>query len=239
MAPDPPGRLAPRVRDAAAAAPRDVRVPVRRRSSEAAMRATFPRSGRCGRSCRRSSGTSRRTRSGACCVSRGIEPRRRRRRHAGGSASGSDVGPARLAPRRWPVRDSPAWRSTDVDGVLLDIDGVLAVSWEPLPGAVEAMRWLRRAGICRSGSSRTRRPTRGATSPRRSRRRVRRRARRDRDGGRRDRLLPAERITRARACSCSPTATRARTSRASTSSTSEDADVVVLGGACDDFTYAP
>ena len=29
------------------------------------------------------------------------------------------------------------------DGVLLDIDGVLAVSWEPLPGAVEAVGWLR------------------------------------------------------------------------------------------------
>ena len=31
----------------------------------------------------------------------------------------------------------------DIDGVLLDIDGVLAVSWEPLPGAIEAIAWLR------------------------------------------------------------------------------------------------
>jgi HAD superfamily hydrolase (TIGR01458 family) len=31
----------------------------------------------------------------------------------------------------------------DIDGLLLDIDGVLAVSWEPLPGALEAMEWLR------------------------------------------------------------------------------------------------
>lgn len=30
---------------------------------------------------------------------------------------------------------------------LLDIDGVLVVSWEPLPGAVEALRALRRAGV--------------------------------------------------------------------------------------------
>jgi HAD superfamily hydrolase (TIGR01458 family) len=28
------------------------------------------------------------------------------------------------------------------DGVLLDIDGVLTVSWDPLPGAVETIRWL-------------------------------------------------------------------------------------------------
>lgn len=31
----------------------------------------------------------------------------------------------------------------DIDGVLLDIDGVLAISWEPLPGAVETLAWLR------------------------------------------------------------------------------------------------
>jgi len=30
-----------------------------------------------------------------------------------------------------------------VKGVLIDIDGVLVVSWEPLPGAVECLRWLR------------------------------------------------------------------------------------------------
>lgn len=29
------------------------------------------------------------------------------------------------------------------DGLLLDIDGVLVVSWEALPGAVEALAWLR------------------------------------------------------------------------------------------------
>jgi HAD superfamily hydrolase (TIGR01458 family) len=33
------------------------------------------------------------------------------------------------------------------NGVLLDIDGVLTVSWEPLPGAVEAIRWLQAEGI--------------------------------------------------------------------------------------------
>ena len=33
------------------------------------------------------------------------------------------------------------------DGVLLDIDGVLAVSWKPLPGAVDAVGRLRGSGI--------------------------------------------------------------------------------------------
>jgi HAD superfamily hydrolase (TIGR01458 family) len=34
-----------------------------------------------------------------------------------------------------------------IDGVLLDIDGVLAVSWEPLPGAIETLAWMRDRGI--------------------------------------------------------------------------------------------
>ncbi len=34
-----------------------------------------------------------------------------------------------------------------IDGVLLDIDGVLAVSWEPLPGAIETLAWIRDRGI--------------------------------------------------------------------------------------------
>jgi HAD superfamily hydrolase (TIGR01458 family) len=35
----------------------------------------------------------------------------------------------------------------DVDGLLLDMDGVLTVSWGPLPGAVEAVARLRAAGV--------------------------------------------------------------------------------------------
>jgi HAD superfamily hydrolase (TIGR01458 family) len=31
----------------------------------------------------------------------------------------------------------------DIDGLLLDIDGVLATSWQPLPGSLEAMAWFR------------------------------------------------------------------------------------------------
>jgi HAD superfamily hydrolase (TIGR01458 family) len=34
-----------------------------------------------------------------------------------------------------------------IEGLLLDIDGVLAVSWEPLPGAIDTMRRLRESGI--------------------------------------------------------------------------------------------
>jgi HAD superfamily hydrolase (TIGR01458 family) len=34
-----------------------------------------------------------------------------------------------------------------VHGVLLDIDGVLTVSWDPLPGAVDAVRAVRDAGL--------------------------------------------------------------------------------------------
>jgi HAD superfamily hydrolase (TIGR01458 family) len=34
-----------------------------------------------------------------------------------------------------------------IDGVLLDIDGVLAVSWHALPGAIDTIEWLRRQGM--------------------------------------------------------------------------------------------
>jgi HAD superfamily hydrolase (TIGR01458 family) len=34
-----------------------------------------------------------------------------------------------------------------VDGVLLDIDGVLTVSWRPLPGAAETIQWLSEHGV--------------------------------------------------------------------------------------------
>jgi HAD superfamily hydrolase (TIGR01458 family) len=34
-----------------------------------------------------------------------------------------------------------------VSGVLIDIDGVLTVSWKPLPGAAECLRWLGKKGV--------------------------------------------------------------------------------------------
>src|SRR5918994_4706968 len=35
----------------------------------------------------------------------------------------------------------------DVDALLLDIDGVLVTSWQPLPGAVETIAWLRKNDV--------------------------------------------------------------------------------------------
>jgi len=34
-----------------------------------------------------------------------------------------------------------------IDGILLDIDGVLVVSWEQIPGSAKTVRWLRDQGI--------------------------------------------------------------------------------------------
>ena len=35
----------------------------------------------------------------------------------------------------------------DVEAVLLDIDGVLVTSWQPLPGAAETLAWLRQNDV--------------------------------------------------------------------------------------------
>jgi HAD superfamily hydrolase (TIGR01458 family) len=48
---------------------------------------------------------------------------------------------------RQPKAGGTVRRMTDVQALLIDIDGVLAVSWKPLPGAVEAMERLRAAGL--------------------------------------------------------------------------------------------
>jgi HAD superfamily hydrolase (TIGR01458 family) len=42
--------------------------------------------------------------------------------------------------------DSPT-RRIDVRGLLVDIDGVLVTSWQPIPGAADALATCRRAGI--------------------------------------------------------------------------------------------
>jgi HAD superfamily hydrolase (TIGR01458 family) len=48
-------------------------------------------------------------------------------------------------PVRRPDRYRPGMES--VRAVLIDIDGVLTVSWQPLPGTVEALREIRAAGL--------------------------------------------------------------------------------------------
>jgi HAD superfamily hydrolase (TIGR01458 family) len=55
-----------------------------------------------------------------------------------------------------------------VRAVLLDIDGVLTVSWQPVPGSVAALEWLRAAGmplaLVTNTTSRTRQSMAGALS---------------------------------------------------------------------------
>ena len=125
---------------------------------------------------------------------------------------------------------------TAVDGLLLDIDGVLAVSWVPLPGAIEAMAWLRERIPFRLITNTT-------THTRRDLAATLRGAGFDVD--------PEEIVTAVTA-----TASHLREHHAggrafvlTDGSPGEDlagvslvddpgdADVIVIGGACDDFTY--
>jgi HAD superfamily hydrolase (TIGR01458 family) len=124
-----------------------------------------------------------------------------------------------------------------IDGLLLDIDGVLAVSWEPLPGARETMRRLRDDGV----------PFRLITN-------TTTKTRADLAGTLRDadfEVADEEIVTAVVA-----TAEYLRTTRPGSKVfvlsdgeatedledielvSVDDADVIVLGGACDDFTYA-
>jgi HAD superfamily hydrolase (TIGR01458 family) len=124
-----------------------------------------------------------------------------------------------------------------IDGVLLDMDGVLAMSWKPLPGAVETLARLRADRVPFLVVSNTTTHTRTAFAKTLS------------EAGLR--LEPDEIVTAAVG-----TASYLRRHHAganvfllSDGDPREDlegvrlvdappADVVVLGGACDDFTYA-
>lgn len=44
-------------------------------------------------------------------------------------------------------RTAGPFPTLDVDGLLLDVDGVLTISWRPIPGAPDAVAELRREGI--------------------------------------------------------------------------------------------
>jgi HAD superfamily hydrolase (TIGR01458 family) len=125
-----------------------------------------------------------------------------------------------------------------VDGLLLDIDGVLAVSWKPIPGSVRTIEWLRREGV----------PFRLVTNTTTyTRRRLAERLGRCGLDVRPDEIVTA----------VVATAEYLRTSHAGAKAfvlsdgdaagdldgvalvdNPDDADVVVLGGAGDDFSYA-
>lgn len=126
----------------------------------------------------------------------------------------------------------------DVDGLLLDIDGVLAVSWEPLPGAVETLAWLREEGIPFRLVTNTTTLTRADLT--------------DTLRGAGFDVSPEEIITAvvgtagylrghhpgARCFLLSDGNARGDLEGVELVETGEAADVVVVGGACDDFTYA-
>jgi HAD superfamily hydrolase (TIGR01458 family) len=125
---------------------------------------------------------------------------------------------------------------SDIDGVLLDIDGVLTVSWEPLPGAVEAIAWLRSNEVPFRLITNTTTKTRsdlGTTL---------------RDAGfdvRDDEVITAV-VATARYLRTQHAGARCFVLSDGDAGADlegielvdvDDADVVVLGGACEDFTY--
>ncbi len=125
----------------------------------------------------------------------------------------------------------------NVDGLLLDIDGVLVTSWEPLPGAIQTLEWLREHALPFRLITNTTTHTRAALAQTLN------------DAG--FAVEPREVVTAVAA-----TAGYLRTHHAgarvfllsdgdarddlegiSLVGPDEPADVVVIGGACDDFTY--
>ena len=125
----------------------------------------------------------------------------------------------------------------DIDGVLLDIDGVLAVSWEPLPGAIETIAWLRSNDVPFRLITNTTTKTRSDL------------ASTLRDAGfdvGDDELITAVVATAEYLRSNHAGARCFVLSDGDVTDDLEDvrfvdvdrADVIVLGGACDDFTYA-
>jgi HAD superfamily hydrolase (TIGR01458 family) len=126
----------------------------------------------------------------------------------------------------------------DVGGVLLDIDGVLAVSWEPIAGAIDTLAWLRAHAIPFRLITNTTTHTRDAL------------ATTLREAG--FEVVPADivtavastaeylrsRHTQARVFVLSDGDARADLDGVTLVGPGEPADVVVIGGACDEFSYA-
>jgi HAD superfamily hydrolase (TIGR01458 family) len=125
----------------------------------------------------------------------------------------------------------------NVDGLLLDIDGVLAVSWEALPGAVEALATFRERGIPFRLITNTTTQTRVVLSD------TLRRAGFDVTL---DDIVTAVNATAAYVRAHHPGGRAFVLSDGDATADLEgvelvdvdDADVIVLGGGCDDFTYA-
>ncbi len=127
-------------------------------------------------------------------------------------------------------------RSTGIDGVLLDVDGVLAISWEPLPGAVETLGWMRKRDV----------PFRLITNTTTKTRADLGRTLRDAGFDARDDELVTAVVATAQYLRTNHPGARcfllsdgnARADLEGVELTSvESADLVVLGGASDDFTY--
>ena len=147
------------------------------------------------------------------------------------------MGGSRVSVARWGSASDDTLLIVAIDGLLLDIDGVLAISWEPLPGAVDALRHLREAGV----------PFRMITN-------TTTKTRADLAGTLRDagfdvgdeEIVTAVVATAAYLREAHPgknvfvlsdgDATEDLTGVGLTPV--DDADVVVIGGACDEFTYA-
>ena len=124
-----------------------------------------------------------------------------------------------------------------VAGLLLDIDGVLAVSWDPVPGAIEAVASLRAQGVP------FRLITNTTTHTRRDLAATLRRAGFEVDA---DEIVTAVTATASylqehhpgrRAFVLTDGAPGEDLAGVPIARTAQDADVVVIGGACDAFTY--
>jgi HAD superfamily hydrolase (TIGR01458 family) len=126
----------------------------------------------------------------------------------------------------------------DVDGLLLDIDGVLAVSWRALPGSLDTMRWIRARGLAFRLITNTTTHTRADLAVTLC------------DAG--FDIGPAEIVTAvvatasylraqhpdARVAVLSDGDAAADMEGIDLVAPDEDADVIVIGGASDDFSYA-
>ncbi len=125
----------------------------------------------------------------------------------------------------------------EIDGLLLDIDGVLSISWEPIPGSIEAMDAFRRAGLPVCLITNTTTHTRAALAD------TLRTAGFDAEP---ERLVTAVTATAEHLRTAHPGApvfvlsdgdARADMDGVTLVASPDDADVIVLGGASEDFTY--